>query len=92
VADRKPLPCIVCGFQPKPVGGDGHQPVSALMFDAGAGHYGSTVWDTMSRYRSLAVNVCDKCLIERKDRVGVFETVPVPDEVKLVPWKVDDDV
>lgn len=82
----QPLLCIVCGMQPEPACGSGYQPYGATMFDAGSGHYGSTVWDTMSRYRSLAINVCDKCLVEHKDRVGVFETVPVPNEVKLVPW------
>ena len=92
VAEQKPLPCIVCGFQPElacPAGEgrqDNWQPYAATMFDAGPGHYGSTVWDEMTRFRSLAVNVCDKCLVEHKDRVGVFETKPIQDEVKLAPW------
>lgn len=83
----KPLPCIVCGFQPKPVAGSGYQPLDALMFDAGSGHYGSGVWDTMDGRRSLTINVCDDCLIARRDRVAVVErTPPARPEVQLVPW------
>lgn len=83
----QPLPCIVCGMQPEPVGGDGYQPLHALMFDAGSGHYGSGVWDTMSGRRSLTVNVCDNCLVANHARVGVYETIPPPrPNVRLVPW------
>lgn len=37
----------------------------------------TTVWDTMN-------HVCDACLVKYKNRVGVFETRPRPDEVDLV--------
>jgi hypothetical protein len=83
----QPLPCIVCGFQPKPVTGSGYQPLGALMFDAGSGHYGSGVWDTMNSWRSLAINVCDDCLTARRDRVAVVErTPPARPEVQFVQW------
>lgn len=82
-----PLPCIVCGFQPKPVCGSGYQPSGALMFSAGSGHYGSGVWDTMSRYRSLEVNVCDDCLVARKDRVAVaVKPAFTRPEPEFIPW------
>lgn len=89
-AREEPLPCIVCGFQPEAVGGTGYQPVSALMFSAGSGHYGSGVWDTMSGWRSLEINVCDNCLLERKDRVAVAVTPPFtrPDP-EFVRWDPD---
>lgn len=87
---NKPLPCIVCGFQPEPVGGSGHQPYDALIFNAGAGHYGSTVWDEMSGSRSLTINVCDKCLVANRGRVAVAVYIrPEPPDVEFVPWEVD---
>lgn len=90
--DVQPLPCIVCGFQPEPVGGSGYQPFDALRFDAGAGHYGSSVWDKMGGHRSLTINVCDKCLVASRGRVAVIETVPQPrPESRLIPWNSDGD-
>lgn len=85
----RPLPCIVCGRQPDPVGGGAGnwQPYAATMFDAGNGHYGSTVWDEMSSTRSLTINVCDECLIANSARVAVFETLPQPRSVRLLPWE-----
>jgi hypothetical protein len=91
---RRPLPCIVCGFHPEPaftMDGGTHQPHAATMFDAGAGHYGSTVWDTMNPYRTLTINVCDSCLRRRAQRVAVVVTTPKPPEVQFVPWKVEED-
>lgn len=93
-APRRPLPCIVCGFHPKPaftMDGGTHQPHAATMFDAGAGHYGSTVWDTMNPYRTLTINVCDSCLTRRSQRVAVVVTTPKPPEVQFVPWKAEED-
>jgi hypothetical protein len=57
------------------------------MFDAGSGNYGSTVWDEMNSMRSLHINVCDKCLVERKDRVAIIETVPQAPRVQTFPWR-----
>jgi hypothetical protein len=91
---RRPLPCIVCGFHPEPaftMDGGTHQPHAATMFDTAAGHYGSTVWDTMNPYRTLTINVCDSCLRRRAQRVAVVVTTPKPAEVQFAPWKVEED-
>lgn len=85
----QPLPCIVCGTQPEPVFRDQPtmQPYGATMFDAGSGHYGSTVWDEMNPRVSLSINVCDPCLLAHKDRVAVVRTItpPVP-AIEVEPW------
>lgn len=91
-----PLPCIVCGMRPSPAFananvGNRWQPSGATMFDAGCGHYGSTVWDTMSPYRSLTINVCDACLIANSSRVAVVHTEHRAPESKYVPWKPEAD-
>lgn len=86
----EPLPCIVCGMQPESAFGADHpthQPYKATMFDAGSGHYGSTVWDTMTDGRTLMVNVCDDCLVARKDRVALVLTVRQPSAVEFLPWE-----
>lgn len=92
-AEQRPLPCIVCGAQPEPafrVEGGTYQPYGATMFSAGAGHYGSTVWDMMSRYRSLMLNVCDECLVKNKSRVAVDVTgPPQPAPIKYEPWDIE---
>lgn len=50
------------------------QPYEATAFTSG-GHYGSTVYDPMSRYRHLRIIICDKCLLEHKTEVQeVFVT------------------
>lgn len=88
----KPLRCIVCDFQPESIGNGANEvPYAATMFDAGSGHYGSTVWDTMSGYRSLNINVCDKCLVERKDRIAVVERTPAADRYEWAPWNPEAD-
>lgn len=91
---NKPLPCIVCGVHPDQAFHDGTLPddtswvpYAATMFSAGSGHYGSTVWDEMSNYRSLSINVCDECLVARKGRVAVVERHPKPDKVEFVTWE-----
>lgn len=92
-----PLPCIVCGFQPARAFSDdrhphlAYVPYAATMFDAGTGHYGSTVWDVMTASRSLSINVCDACLVKRKDRVKVMETIRREAAVKFVTWRPGDD-
>lgn len=89
----QPLPCIVCNFQPKQAFGEHADeqswwyPYKATMFDAGIGHYGSTVWDEMNGSMTLTINVCDKCLVEHKDRVAVMETLQRETETTLKPWK-----
>lgn len=93
---QSPLPCIVCDFQPKRAfGADqphlSYVPYAATVFDAGSGHYGSTVWDTTTNSRSLSINLCDKCLVERKDRVAVMETTGSEITVKFAPWRPGDD-
>ena len=59
------------------------------MFDAGSGHYGSTVWDTMSGERSLTINVCDECLLANRSRVGMFITLYQRPEVEMHAWEPD---
>lgn len=87
LTEQKPLVCIVCGFQPEPACGSGWQPYAATSFSAGSGHYGSTVWDTMSRNRSLEINVCDACLIKHQDRVAVaVRQPPAHPDVEWAPW------
>jgi hypothetical protein len=87
-----PLPCIVCGLHPEPACEEGWQPSGATAFSAGSGHYGSTVWDEMSRYRSLELNVCDVCLVKHKDRVAVAVSAPpVRTEAQFVPWDAPSD-
>lgn len=90
----KPLPCIVCGFQPKSIDPNDdyrHVPSGALMFDAGSGHYGSTVWDTMTSGVALHVNVCDPCLREHRDRVAVVTCTAREVEYVWKPWRPEDD-
>jgi hypothetical protein len=90
----QPLPCIVCGTQPKSVspGSDFFwQPLKAVMFDAGSGNYGSSVWDEMGD-RSMWINVCDECLVSHKDRVAVVRKIRTRPEVKFAMWQGPEDV
>lgn len=89
MSENQPLPCIVCGMQPKSCspGSDFFwQPLDAVMFDAGSGNYGSSVWDEMDD-RSMWINVCDECLVARKDRVAVVRTIRQRREVKFAMWQ-----
>lgn len=89
----EPLPCMVCGMQPEPAFRDGkgtHQPYGATMFDAGSGHYGSTVWDEGTTGRSLLINICDSCLTANKSRVAVVTTVRRAPKVEFTPWNPDE--
>lgn len=92
---RTPLPCLICGFQPEPavtIAGGTRQPSDAVMFTAGNGNYGSTVWDEMNPYRSMEINICDKCLVEHKDRVAIAEAVRVErPEPEFVPWDPEEE-
>lgn len=92
----KPLPCIVCGIQPKPVfpnSSNTWQPSGATVFDAGCGNYGSTVWDTTDSGRSLMINVCDSCLVTHRDRVAeMIRKRPIQPEFEFVPWEPPKDM
>lgn len=93
-AEQRPLPCIVCGAQPEPafpIEGGTHQPYGATMFSAGGGHYGSTVWDEITRGRSLEITVCDPCLKACSGRVAVAITKHAAPEVEYLPWKIGDE-
>lgn len=71
----EPLPCLVCGKTIAPVfpdttltdPGEPAQPVDAVMFFS-YGQYGSTVFDPQDESK-LYINLCDPCLLERRDRV-----------------------
>lgn len=69
-AERTPaLPCIVCD---KPLMNAMHmvknQPLDGLQFKTN-GHYGTTLFDPMSEFESIAVNICDECLKAKSDKV-----------------------
>jgi len=67
----RPLPCIACGRELEAAFSASdraeRQPADAVMFYA-YGQYGSTVFDPQDESQ-LQVNVCDPCLLERRDRV-----------------------
>lgn len=83
-----PSPCIVCGTQPEPAFSHKPtmQPWGATMFSTG-GHYGSTVFDPMSRYRRLYITVCDDCLKRNKDRVRLVIETPRASMIESFPWE-----
>lgn len=61
----KPVPCIVCGFQPKEAIPDSNnQPYKATTFMT-QGRYGSTFFDPMDD-SYIEINVCDSCLEKAK--------------------------
>lgn len=90
---KLPVPCIVCGFQPKSAvpenvsGGPINQPHDATTFQT-TGHYGSTVWDPMTGQK-LEINVCDECLKKagKQGRVIIEDLMPagpdLPPELHL---------
>lgn len=82
----QPLPCIVCGVQPESIGSSPSpwQPYGATMFDAGSGHYGSTVWDMQNL--SLWINVCDECLVKNSARTAAVRVVRNPSTLEFKPW------
>lgn len=71
--------CFVCGRGLVPV--SLHAAIQcddAVMFEA-HGNYGSTVFDPMDGRKSLLINVCDACLVQRRDRVHLVTTErPLP--------------
>jgi hypothetical protein len=85
----KPLPCIVCGYQPEPAIKDWDnklQPYKATMFDS-HGQYGSTVFDPISGDLTLMINVCDACLRARCDRVIEARRIPRGPAFEYNAWK-----
>jgi hypothetical protein len=65
--DGKPLPCIICGFQPAPVFNGEYspddkeiQPAEAVMFTS-KGNYGSKYFDPLDG-SYLVLNICDSCV------------------------------
>ncbi len=84
------LPCIVCGNNIEPVdeGLDSHnQPYAGTNFLT-YGHYGSTVFDPMvveKRIR-LEINICDGCLLHRKDNVYIVVEKPRHVEETYIKW------
>lgn len=89
----KPLRCIACDFQPDPAFTDRegtYQPSGATAFSS-SGHYGSTVWDPMSGGVRLLINVCDTCLVERRDRTVVEYEIHRKSDVEYRTWNPHED-
>lgn len=90
-------PCFICGkalecvFR-EPGEGIYNQPYEATVFHS-HGHYGSTVFDPVTGHRSLELNICDKCLLENKERVLHVEPMhperPILYDVR--PWDPESD-
>lgn len=59
-----PNPCIICYRELENAIGEDSvgQPYAGTAFLT-SGHYGSTVFDPMSQYRSLRIVLCDECLV-----------------------------
>lgn len=84
-------PCIVCGKELATVNNtDDHiadQPSGGTNFSS-SGHYGSGVFDPMSR-ETLSINICDECLTS-KGRAGavthIAERKRIVDESIRVDW------
>jgi hypothetical protein len=89
------LNCVNCGTSLEPaVPADVathfqsvNQPYGGTTF-VSHGHYGSTVFDEMSKYTYLELNFCDPCLVA-KAREGLIYHVketPVSPERSYEPW------
>lgn len=64
------LPCLVCGTVLENVfEHSDNQPYAGTEFFTG-GHYGSTFFDSLDG-EELVINVCDSCLGERTNRLGL---------------------
>lgn len=79
--------CFTCGKELDPVWeGSKSQYNDAMMFES-HGNYGSTVFDPFDSRLSLLIQICDPCVVERKDRViHVTTTRPLP-ECTFEPWE-----
>jgi hypothetical protein len=80
-----PLPCLICGTALDNACGENstagypiNQPSGATAFET-AGHYGSTIFDTLDTYPNLdqlEIAICDECLRPRLDRTRVLRQTP----------------
>ncbi len=61
------------------------QPYEATTFTS-SGHYGSTVYDPMSKYRHLRIIICDKCLLQHKAQVQEVFVRPRSSFYDYQPW------
>lgn len=84
-ATRLPLPCFACGEQLQPVFTMlTRKPAEAIEFCA-HGQYGSTVFDPQDDSQ-IQINICDPCLLARKDRVWHVGYVRQKKEIFSKPW------
>ena len=74
-----PSPCLVCGKTLTALKDGEPQPEEAVSFRASPG-YGSDFDGTLGE---LEINVCDGCLVERRDRVTHLSVVR---EVRTMRW------
>lgn len=81
--------CFVCSKDLEPCWeGSDAQFNDAIMFTA-RGNYGSSVYDPVDSRRSLLINICDACLVERRDHVlEATEDRPIP-TVAFTSWNPD---
>lgn len=69
---------------------DSAQCNDALMFSS-SGNYGSTVYDPIGGRTELLINICDACIVLKKDRVLVATIErPLP-IVSYAPWNPEED-
>lgn len=84
--------CFVCRTELSSVNHDSdlpHVPYKGTVFTA-SGNFGSTVYDPVMSYRGhLSINVCDSCMLDRKDLVLSVSEVYVPAVYKVLPWDPD---
>lgn len=86
------LPCFKCGKQPESAVPDSpfsyNQPHAATVFTS-RGHFGSTVFDPISRERHIELTICDDCLIENKAQVLLVKSRYQAPERDVSPWDPD---
>lgn len=83
--EKTKVPCFVCGSELDELDSRGNQPSGGVEFTT-YGHYGTAVFDPMDGTQ-LAVNVCDRCLIEARSRGRVLHVRAVTHrEVAYEPW------
>ena len=87
----KILPCLICGAVLEPAfrDFDHNQPHGGTTFTT-RGHYGSTVFDpplAMGATRLLEINICDPCLLERKDKILFVQNIPVQSRREVEYWE-----
>lgn len=78
--------CLCCGRElGLALAGETSVPWGAVRFTA-LGNYGSRVYDSVMGNEYLQVNVCDDCLVERRDRVRCVRYDDRRSEVSK-PWE-----